>query len=1174
MNPTSSTPETLFTALEVVTKEMVSNQEAIGGEAARLYAKIAELQKATTALQAMSDPAVRRTYTLNQRAFEKLSSGQIKIQNNLNQQKEPIPPLGSPTMTPEVRHRKLHSLFCNPGCSLLIDLFADLIDTYLNACKKNSVPYMQMLIQFKTVDGSNPRMTFERVLMDYMANIHIQLGNLLILRVREDSLFNSMVTDPGFKPTYVRDQVEKGLDQARTAIDVALEVTQSSALKNSFQKLFDLIELLREVLRQDMGALYRPLLLNDQTLPEISPSHFQRLYLRIQRIYKLVSEFESLVPSNIQFKNTEIQDLFNKDRKTVLPQIAELEKALRILSKADNKLESQQLLSFYNLLVRLFKEDRKELQLSGAYGLLVSQLGNYPDVDSLPPNQKGLISINIICMSLWLPYKSVLHESLLIFLNYINQFDAVFLENLYRELDFCISNFNYYIKYNNKHFEAKSTKAASLSLEGEQEKRMLSHLQQSALQHQKFFEQIFNPLVESLKMRMDLCTNSPQASFHQLLALRDLLMMAKVNFPSNKELGDTFNIAEKYILGIDRLPHELQDLYDTLVNSTDMLAEMAQATVTWIDDHLRQAFEKTAAKSIESAKLTASALAAKAAAADDEMLKLIEEEEAAKAKKGAAVKPKNSKAKGSKAKAKKREAVSSPAPVAKPSAKAAVRKVVQAELPAAFVPPSPLSSLGNLEKWVESLNGLSCTGPDSDFRQVWLDGSLSNLEDFLRQLRETEHDGFSLNKIFGETDTLRRLLEAAMETVIAYYPLVDEQNQSLLRQTYAQGHQLHLHVQLLVKSGSYLPKNVFNALWSLRAIPYALSQGNLCVNYLARAADDSHLSPQGQRLAEFLRHVEQVAEREDGADSREASLLLENHLSRMKEGQYFADELLHALLDPTHELDSSLFPQAVFSPTLKSRHDEEFLAFLGSPSVPEELSPITLKEGEGDDLSVKPPRDKESAIFAIETTLMWIKIRKMAPVQGRLDSLRRKTRRDHCLDNLTTYLTWLREKFETIPPHKPYNRLSEELRLMRRAHKELSLAALWHGEYYPRQQHIVDEKHLQAQNNPCLLNAILRSHSAAYTKLPNLDRPPFTWLRGAHAALSYPTPLVHRRDKKLEPIETLALRSVLQDIRRTLKEKQDVTPLVLSQEAEKVFTSLSALTHILRYGIPLLKSDN
>jgi hypothetical protein len=418
-------------------------------------------------------------------------------------------------------------------------------------------------------------------------------------------------------------------------------------------------------------------------------------------------------------------------------------------------------------------------------------------------------------------------------------------------------------------------------------------------------------------------------------------------------------------------------------------------------------------------------------------------------------------------------------------------------------------------KGIDDLSGeiqtLSTEGPDREFRHTWCQGALKNLKDALNHLEETlDINQLSRNKVFEEMNVARQLIESALEVILTHYPVVDKEERSVLHDVYTQGHQLHISMrQLFVPHNGkqVVPQNVLNILFALRSIPYALSQANACVYYPYTTQIKDSLSFEAKRLVKYVIKVnEQCAAEHPNPDISQE--LLKSHQTMIGQSLHFVVEVLKAVIDPAYGKESYQSVEEdlrnVIQPTKdvnekRTAHPDE--SQMKEPTVQK------LMTSPEEALKSAYIENRKDAIRAIHEAIIWVRIWMMSLVEKGQNSDERFNQRNLALQNVLLYLKWLHEKL-TEDKMVLYNICYGALGLLRRAHKELSIAALYQGAYFEGALHIVESLGLRQCNDPCYLNAILRQYASHAARLPNLNKGDMRWMSRVHQVLSYPTPLV------------------------------------------------------------------
>lgn len=473
-------------------------------------------------------------------------------------------------------------------------------------------------------------------------------------------------------------------------------------------------------------------------------------------------------------------------------------------------------------------------------------------------------------------------------------------------------------------------------------------------------------------------------------------------------------------------------------------------------------------------------------------------------------------------------------------------------------------------------------------QQAFFLANLKNIQHVIEHLRETSAMAhFSLNTIFGETDALRRLMEFSLRLGIVAFCGSEIKHFDVI----GLGHELHVLARKIMDSGR-TPQNVQEVLQMDIAIPYCFSHANEYVNYLETARVKKNLPSSAMHLISYLSAVKKEADNKSpNAPIRES--LMQIHERHVAHILAFSGSFLSALSDPSYK------PEKKKGLTL-SDLEKEFEAYaMDHDDTPAYLE-TQLTEGadainaEADeecvpDLMTLEIYNREQAAQAINKALLWLRIRSIAPAQaqtaaGLHSQADRTTARNLRFENVRLYLLWLQEKLHAASFSPLYDLAFEEKRLLRRAFKEVQLALLYDGDYHVKGRHVVEESQLQRENNPCLLNAILRRHSANF-RLPNLNLPRYKWLSAAHTGIAYPepqlvkpplTPWVEQIQQTVAEVskyakmrkKTAGGQSFVQNHKTWTAKKVDkeIDSFVSREECAMTFPALSALLQMLAYA--------
>lgn len=401
--------------------------------------------------------------------------------------------------------------------------------------------------------------------------------------------------------------------------------------------------------------------------------------------------------------------------------------------------------------------------------------------------------------------------------------------------------------------------------------------------------------------------------------------------------------------------------------------------------------------------------------------------------------------------------------------------------------------LTQILKLAAAVEVLPLQGADAEYRQTWRNAALKNLSATLGYFEETSAvKEFSRDKIFSETNLMRQLLEAVLETALAQFAAPDDEEQSVLHQV--NSHELHQLVKKLMEHKA-IPANIRNIVFALRSTAYALSQANACVNYPFTTAVKTQLPPQAQNLVNYLIKVDELSAAEEPNRGTQISLL-KTHQKLVSESLLLAAELLKGMTDPNHGLSNYLpagealeevldLPDFDVSETQRSQTTEKAQAY-------------------EKDFSMPLIRDRKEALQAIQMAKRWVLIRTIGAVEEGPEEDYRIEQRNLALKNVYLYLELLEEKLSR-EQLQPSNMSYGVLGLLRRIHKELCISVLYHGAHYEAQIHLIDDQKLRHQNDPCYLHDLAVVYAAWPGELAKTEE--ILWMQNAHQVLSYPTPL-------------------------------------------------------------------
>lgn len=1054
----------------------------------------------------------------------------------------PIPPIRMSKLDEASHIQGLVTLFesqkgsLSVGPSLLIDLFADHIFAAYRACLKENTPALQLLYRL-TLEG-NPNTIYKgKELFTHLNATLFRMMGLLLGSINQYPILFAPLTlrcnkDLSFQTT------QKLILEHWEHLILNINLLKLHEAAKPFENWIKLIDNFEETIACHMHLLFQPLVPSNLWNETFTITHFKKLSQRITRLQNLVSECDIYL-GPYKLKSAERLNTFERDKAVWLDRWQHLSPLL----VEESKLNGQKLKALY-LLCQTEENDfieSKGARLIHQLSLALNEIKDRTNVASYTSEQLTTGAQQNHLFLINTSSHLILRECRLIIYNELCRRGLLKKEELKKNVAELISLLTQITDFSldairkeiiqQKELISNPTNLVYLGVIEELEKMAIIYKKQSVA------------YMDALKFRQTQLDRDSQNDFSLRLAFNDfdlilhtLRHLCEVNSSCIKEKLDL-------IFPPEQQNEHLLEIRDKVLKLYEMGLSLSANASGSLTEQLDAAFEELIQKDNLAKQEAQNKQTAAMAAADKAMAELIEAESAKKP----------AKAKGQPPQAKVKPAPKSPPKITTPSPASAplAKKVIVLRAPIQRGIPEALSDIFRFGTSLKEIPLVSAT--ELALRQKWRDAALSNLQDFQRQLSETLSDhSFNFNKFFGELDTLRRMIEATFEAIIAHYPLVNAEGHSILREKNLHHHELHQHVRLLLSS-SLLPKNVIDLLWSLRAIPYALSQANACVNYPYQTVNEPDLSPPGRSLVDFLL---KIIEEKRSSGVLERSEWIEEHEKRLKEGLYFCAELLHAVLDVNHKVDPSLFSQEAFSPKMKKQLDQEFIATSRELKNDEEEN-VLLAPLPPTDKKIKGIQNHEVALAALKEAAIWLQIRAMAPVEGPREGAKRKLYRNQSLNHVRLYLERMSEKLSGNQ-NGIYNRCPEELRLIRRAHKELALAFLYHSDFYIEGKHIVEAKKLRYENDPCLLNALLRQRS------PHI--PPFDpWLRRAHAILSYPKKLTGQEDATFEE---KALRATLDEVRTISERNEGAAHLIAEQETQKIFPALSALLHMLRYALP------
>jgi hypothetical protein len=495
--------------------------------------------------------------------------------------------------------------------------------------------------------------------------------------------------------------------------------------------------------------------------------------------------------------------------------------------------------------------------------------------------------------------------------------------------------------------------------------------------------------------------------------------------------------------------------------------------------------------------------------------------------------------------------------------------------PAAEMPPLLSSMRHNLRLLRQK------AGSDMQKQAPFL-ANIQNLKHIVRQLEgRPAKKSFAINTIFGETDLLRRLMETVLETSIILSPTTDKSGLPLFHQTQYFAHELHKYVSLILRDDA-CPQNIYLTVSKHRLVPYKFSQANACVNYFHSTKERADLPAQAKHLMKYLSLVE-TEENSLAPDENKRQKLLELHDAHMEQGLAFAAELVQAMADPNYTPED-IDPENIV--TIEKELKEFFLIDEAVENQEEVLvldSDIILQEQLQKSADIPLIANRSEALHVIDYALARLSIKSLHAPEGHVELEKRFQDRNTAFKNVRLYLTWLREKLQFGNYFDLYDNCVEEMKLLRRAHKELAIGLLLQGSYLINNQHVVYAKSLRRHNDPCYLNQQLLHWSPNSQLLPNLNEDRYHWMKAAHQWLCYPAPKVAMPegqpwvDKIRHVVQTVkdlcaqhktAVKQVKNDEENSSSTlatvERNIQRYIETEEQRSIFTSLAALAYLIK----------
>ncbi len=460
-------------------------------------------------------------------------------------------------------------------------------------------------------------------------------------------------------------------------------------------------------------------------------------------------------------------------------------------------------------------------------------------------------------------------------------------------------------------------------------------------------------------------------------------------------------------------------------------------------------------------------------------------------------------------------------------------------------------------------------------KSSWQSNRIKDLFIILESLIEiAEIKQFSIDLIFEQTDLLRRSVETLLEITTIFTKTTLEDVQLI-------GHDTKKLLNLLINKPE-ISKNIKKIIWNMRNVPLSLAEGNRCVNYPAEAYKRrKHMDNESRLLTDFLFQVDREENSQIKNEALRGSLIVQHHRF-LQRGVYFLEKLLETLCDPSKEVEGEL-PLEHMQNTYENHLVNVEDAFSKEPISSQMISDETI---DSELLPILFINNRKEALLALDKALIWTGIRCIAPVEGCNSLNFRTTERNIALQNVALYLRRLKEKLTIDRMNRPISTSLGQCGLLRRAQKELLIAALYHTNSFESGQHIIQARNIRFMNSPCILANILRKVSACATTLPSLGE----WMHNAHKILSYPASNAEKDFSAIRLQELIIevteaskmMRRFSNDETLVLSNNKHISPaqriqerihLVETNEKDRIFPGIALLLYTLKHGLILPKHN-
>jgi hypothetical protein len=1096
---------------------------------------------------------------INEHYVNNLRNGNFTVCSSLTLGDKKVPPLGKGKYSNEERERLLKKIATiETGCLLVLGIFEYEIDECFQALMKMKIFAQNAICKVKLKYLKSLINCIIGGLSSGSANIGKYDSSLGFKRKGSSNEAKQHQSIKSCEHLINNEGVWKLPGGGIEDHDKCEEILNHS---NEGRRLAHVINLLKDFIAQDFDRLYAPL---TDSFNQSNPFPFlYRRLINLRNEMNLGAEYEhsNLVidkkysPLLINYRNAIVEFC-----DAIIPELESLKEGKNHAS-----------LGKLWIVLETYSQNKK---CKKAIESLIGQITFDKDNDE----NQDIIFFDNIFKRYYFFYNSLYNATLLTLVTSLIVKSKV--SNF--EIDNCIENLlkvvNSLISHKTDSIEHKLIEIP----EPNRNKNLLSKYLNLELQE---FRNDLKPYVHHLEIRFQRCQKNPNDQIERALILRDALNMFGGVLLNAINVHKQSFIKNKYKLLDDPSNNSIHlEVYQDILNLLELKSQGFEASIQGIKALIGRCFiqiEKEVQQREESAKIDFEFKKLQAQQAEIELLtekKLV-----------------NKKKKKKKASTIPDAQVSTPQVLSKETAsdnlvqsdqksipidvksETAVKKVVNVPAQTLVAPkvnitkaknlPNISTSLAKCEQHLQKLEKIEFIN-----ESCWQRGQFENLDLLLENLRETaEIEGFTVDRIFEQRDLLRRSVEALLEVVTIFSDIQREKVQVI-------GHDTEKLVYLLIEDPK-VPENIKKLIWTMRNVPFSLADVNRCVNYPAEAnAQRKKLNDAGRQLVDFLMKVQQEGVSQNKNDVLRSDLASQqkNYLQR---SVYFIEQLLGILCDPNLNFEGELpleFHQKV---SVNGFQNVNINLLENIPNNLLVLENLTALEN----INIPSINNREGALAAIDTALVWIGIRCLAPVEGYNLVNWRTQERNIALTNVAIYLRRLKEKMSPDRSIQPMLTIFGQLSLIRRALKELTIGALYHTDSLEDGQHIIQARDIRFSNSPNFLMSVLHSVSTCSKDLPMLGN----WMHRAHKVLSYPT-LQEDKEGDFSAIQLQtfifevyqASKAMRVNAQETLilsggakqtpeKRFQERIRLVETNEKERIFPALASLLYILKFGLSI-----